>query len=495
VTTVAEMLALGRTYFQEGNLALAEQFCREILRAEPNYADAHHFLGAIAYETGHFDQAVASIRRSLTLNPGCVEAYYHLGMALECQDQLEEAIASQKQAIRLKPDFADAWNNLGFTLKRQGKVDDAIASYRQAILHRPSYVQAHNNLGVVLQEQGHLKEALASFDQALRLNPAFDSAHWNRSLLRLLLGDFDEGWPEYESRWTQPGNARRSFSQPLWNGSELRGKSILLHAEQALGDTIQFIRYAPLVKQRGGFVIVECQRSLMQLLAGANGVDRLLARGSALPEFDVHAPLASLPGIFHTTLSTIPNSTPYLDAGSRLKAKWREILDNTTAATAGRRTSDFLVGVAWQGNPAYGNDRYRSVPLSFFSCVAQVQRVRLISLQKGPGSEQLSRWQGSSAPISLGHHLDETAGAFMDTAAIMMNLDLVISSDTAIAHLAGALGVPVWVALPLVPDWRWLLQRADSPWYPAMRMFRQTRLWDWKEVFDRIADELRKLLT
>jgi Flp pilus assembly protein TadD len=496
MATVEEVFGLAIQKHSAGDLHQAEQLYRQILQSDPNHAGSLHYLGVVAYATGHYEDAIDWITRSLILNRNNATGYYHLGTACECQGRLEEAIDYQREAIRLNPNFHEAWNNLGLALKRQRKLQEAADSYRQALRLNPGYAPAHNNLGVVLQEQGNLTEVLNSFDQALRLEPGFSAAHWNRALLLLLLGDWEQGWREYEWRWTQPGFVDRKFRQPLWNGSDLAGKAILLHAEQAAGDTFQFIRYAPLVKQRGGNVIVECQPPLIKLLASAKGIDCLLARGAPLPAFDVHAALTSLPGIFRTTPSSVPATGPYLQADPGLVDYWEHQLANLRSpkSQTGSNKKDFLVGIVWQGNPNYENDRWRSFPLALFSRLAQLEGVRLISLQKGLGTEQLEAWPGPNPPVSFGPQLDETAGAFMDTAAIMMGLDLVISSDTAVPHLAGALGVPVWVALPLVPDWRWLLQTDKSAWYPKMRLFRQTRLGQWDDVFARIAEELKKAI-
>jgi hypothetical protein len=294
----------------------------------------------------------------------------------------------------------------------------------------------------------------------------------------LLGGHFERGWPEYEWRWRGNEAVFAPLNQPLWDGSALEGRTILLHAEQGLGDTIQFIRYARLVRARGGTVVVACPTPLIQLLTGCAGIDQLIPQGSILPPFDVYAPLLSLPGILGTSLGSVPAEVPYLVADAELERHWREKLGPLRA---------FKIGIAWQGNPGYLGDSFRSIPLTHFATLARVEGVRLFSLQKGPGSEQLSAL-GDLFPVTdLGSQLDNATGAFVETAAVMKSLDLIITSDTAVAHLAGALGVPVWVALPAVPDWRWMLDRADSPWYPTMRLFRQTAWGQWESVFARLA--------
>jgi hypothetical protein len=275
-----------------------------------------------------------------------------------------------------------------------------------------------------------------------------------------------------------------SYPQPLWDGSPVEGQTILLHPEQGLGDIIQFLRYAPLVQERGATVLLGCPSHLRGLLANCRGIDRLIPDGP-LPPFDVHAPLGSLPGIFGTTPATVPGTVPYLFADAELTAHWQQELNHF---------SGFKIGIGWQGNPKYWGDALRSIPLIHFEPLARVKGVHFFSLQKGPGTDQLGAVANGFPVMDLGSKLDEASGAFMDTAAIMKNLDLVITSDTAIAHLAGALGVPVWVALPLVPNWRWLLHREDSPWYPTMRLFRQTERGNWQQVFERMVGELEKMI-
>ena len=386
-------------------------------------------------------------------------------------------------------------NGLGVALFSQGNFEAALGECLQALRLRPDFAEAHNNAGIVLHSQGEFAEAMAHYDHALLLQPDFAEAHWNRALLRLLHGDFTAGWPEYEWRWKHPGFSRRSFPQPAWDGSPLNGRTILLHCEQGLGDTIQFIRYAALVKQQGEGegegegckVIVECQPGLVDLLTHVKGIDELVVRGSTLPPYDVHAPLLSLPGIFHSPGSAVPAKVPYLRAQADLVNKWRSELD--------RLPGTLRVGINWQGTTDLVTARQRSIPLDELARLAQVRGVELISLQKGDGLEELhARVLRGQCPIhEWGSRLDNSSGAFMDTAAVMASLDLVISSDTAIAHLAGALGVPVWLALTAVPNWRWLLELEDSQWYPTMRLFRQTRQGQWSDVFDRIIVELEAL--
>ena len=505
--------------------AAASSFQRAI-ELKPDFAHAHSNLGNVYKELGRLPQAVECYQHAVRLKPDFAEALNNLGNLLRELKNLDAAAAYCREAVRLKPDFADAQNNLGAVLVEQGRHDEAEACFRRAIAARPYLAQAHNNLGNLLREskrideavynlreavrlqpdfaeahaglamallergsllseQGDREAALAVYQQAIDLNPDNAEAHKNRSLIWLLQGDLAKGWAEYEWRWRCPELPERPFEQPLWDGSPLAGRTILLHAEQGLGDTIQFIRYAPLVRDRGGKVAVVCQAPLVGLLASCPGIERIVAQGDALPAFDVHAPLASLPRIFGTTLEDLPTNIPYLAADERLVERWRQEL----APQRG-----FKIGIAWQGSAKYRWDAKRSIRLEQFEPLARVPGVQLYSLQKGFGGEQIGQLASRFAIVDLGSRLDETTGPFLDTAAVMKNLDLVISSDTSIPHLAGALGVPVWLATPFVPDWRWLLDRDDSPWYPSMRLFRQPNRGDWESVFRRMAAELQRLV-
>jgi tetratricopeptide (TPR) repeat protein len=450
---------------------------RRALELTPNYFQAHYNLGNVLEDLGNLDEAIACYRRALELKPDYAEAFNNLGVVLNSQGKLDDAIACYLRALELKPEYAPAQNNLGNAWKDRGKLDEAVACYRRALHLEPDFADAHNNLGDALRDQGKLDEAVACYRRALELEPDHAEAHLNQSFLSLLTGDFQRGWPEYEWRWRTRQCPRRDFSQPVWDGRPLEGRTILLHSGQGLGDAIQFVRYAAPVKQRGGAVIVECQSPLLSLLRTCAGIDRLVGPGDDLPAFDVQAPLESLPGIFHTSPRDIPATIPYLFAGPGLIQRWRQEL----GGIAGLK-----VGIAWQGNPKYPNDRDRSIPLGCFEPLARCSGVRLLSLQKGAGVEQLQHLAERFPVTELGSRLED----FTDTAALMMSLDLVVTSDTAIAHLAGALGVPVWVALSFVPDWRWLLDRDDSPWYPTMQLFRQDKRGDWQGVFQRIEAAL-----
>jgi len=471
--------SLGNVFLGQRKLPLAVASYQQAVRLKPDYADAHNNLGNALREQGQLGEAVASLEQALRLRPDFAEAHNNLGIALQGQGKLAEAVIHWEQALRLRPDFAEAHNNLGIVLDRQGKLTEAVLSFHQALRLRPDFAEGHYNLAKTLHEQGKVAEAVASCQQALRLKPDYAEAHYNLGVLWLLLGNYEQGWPEYERRWQIFPSSPRP--QPPWDGSPLDGKTILLHAEQGRGDTLQFIRYAAVVKQRGGTVVAECHPALLGVLAGCAGVDHLLPRGGPLPACDVQAPLLSLPGLCGTTLTTIPAEVPYLVADPSRVKHWR----NRLGAISG-----FKVGICWQGKPGHNNDRRRSVPLAQFAPLAEVPGVRLVSLQHGPGREQWAALAGHWPVVDLPGHAEESSQGWVDTAALVCALDLVITVDTAVAHLAGALGVPVWLALPFSPDWRWLLEREDNPWYPTMRLFRQTRPGHWPDVFERIAAEV-----
>ena len=372
-------------------------------------------------------------------------------------------------------------NNLGLALADQGKLDEAEYHYREAIRIQPDYAEAYNNLGIVLRDLSKFDGALACWEEALRLKPQYAAPRLNRALVWLLMGNFEQGWTEYEWRWTKKGMVQRPFRQPLWTGFPLEGRTLLIHAEQGMGDTLNFIRYAALAKERGGRVIVECQPALHQLVSTCPAVDQVVSLNTPLPHFDAHIPLLSLPRVLCTTLATIPTNVPYLFPAAGLVERWKKEIGSLRA---------FKIGISWQGDPKHEGDLYRSVPLTRFAPLAKQAGVHLFSLQKGPGVEQLREVTVRFSVTALGSKFE----TFADTAAALKNLDLVITVDSAVAHCAGALGIPVWVLLPKVPDWRWLLEREDSPWYPTMRLFRQKELKNWQEVFERMQAVLAERL-
>jgi tetratricopeptide (TPR) repeat protein len=512
---------LGLALIEQRKLAEAEAALRRAIQLKPNHAAAHRDLAQVshalaesvahgkpavsgpghtgrgslptetrveilaqageAYHAGDHNRALELCRQVLDREPLQPNALSLLGFIYLALDRPGEAIDACRQAIQANASNFDAYNALGAALASQQRWPEAEASFRQVIALNPELSDAYSNLAITLKELGKHQDAETVFRRAIQLNPNHAGAHYNLAMLLLLLGDYALGWEEYEWRWPVlhgvPLGGRPS-TQPVWDGSPLNGRTILLYAEQGLGDTIQFLRFAPLVRDRGGRVVVEVQPALVGVLEGCPGIDQIVPQGGALPEFDVQASLMSLPRILNTRNDTTPASVPYLTANHQRIAYWQREFN----ALPG-----FKVGIVWQGNPKHRNDRIRSAPLAIFAHLAQLDGVQLISLQKGAGREQLPAFTAKYSVFDWGARADEGTGSLADLAAVIKSLDLVVTVDTAPAHLAGALGVPVWVAVPLVPDWRWLLDREDSPWYPTMRLVRQTRNGDWDDVFARIA--------
>jgi Flp pilus assembly protein TadD len=476
---------LGAALQGQKKLKEAISHCRRALELQPDYAEAYNNLGTALHEEEKLEEAVACFGRALALKPDHAEFHNNLGNSLRSQGKLDDAITSYRRAVELQPGNAVAHTNLGNILKDVGQLEESAACCRRALELEPEHVKAHNILGTALTRLRRFEEALASYDRALRLKPDFPDAHFNLAMLMLLQADFEHGWIEYEWRWKLDQFCKREFPAPRWDGTPLAQRTILLHAEQGLGDTLQFVRYAALVKKQNpaAKVVLECPQQLMKLVATSPGIDRLVVRGNALPPFDVEAPLLSVPGILRTSLESIPAQIPYLFANAALVEMWHRKL----APIGG-----FRIGINWRGRLM---TRERDLPIERFRVLTGVPGAQFISLQKGATREELSAARGNGPPIvELGDDFDNSNGAFMDTAAVMMNLDLVISSDTSVPHLAGALGVPVWLALPYVPDWRFLLDRSDSPWYPTMRLFRQKKPGDWEGVVEEMKSALSERL-
>ncbi len=381
--------------------------------------------------------------------------------------RLNEAIVVHRRALELEPNNAQTNTDLANCFYDRRDWPGAIESYRRAQSLRDDSVETQNNLGNALYEVGDWPGAVTAYERGLEIYPNSMDAKWNLGLCQLLLGNLAPGWIGYEQRRQlevfQPH--LRNFSQPMWDGADLNGRTILLHAEQGLGDTLQFVRYAAMVKDRGGRVLLECQPELVRLLARTDGVDAIAARGETLPPFDVHCPLLSLPGIFGTTLPTIPAKIPYVKPDSERLSRWRERVPPSSV---------LQVGLVWAGRAGHQKDRDRSIPLMSLLPIC-VYGVRFHSLQIGNPSRQIAECSSDSPLKDWSNELRD----FADTAALLAQLDLLITVDTAAAHLAGALGIPTWILLQFAPDWRWMLDRDDSPWYPSARLFRQQVRGDW----------------
>ena len=513
------MLDLTQTFnraisaYRAGKLADAEQLCQQIISAKRDHFDALHVLAVVQASLGkndlalasydralalrpdhadalsnrgntllalnRFDEALANYDRALAVRPNYAEALSNRGSALEKLNRFDEALASYDRALALRPDFAEALYNRGNIMKTLKRYGEALESYDRALALRPGHADAHNNRGQVLKELMQNDEALASYDRALALRPQNVMAHCNAASLRLLTGDFSRGWADYEWRWMKESVvlANRVFPQPLWRGGEaIAGKTILLHSEQGLGDTIQFCRYVPLVAARGAQVILEVQKPLHALMTDLAGATQIISKGNPLPEFDIHCPLLSLPLAFGTLLETIPSATAYLRAPLQHSMNWQ------TRLGAKRRPR---IGLAWSGNAGHERDRERSIGLRALLPLLDAEAT-FVSLQKEVRAEDAIVLKERGDILHVGDELRD----FSDTAALMSQLDLIISVDTSVAHLAGALGKPVWILLTYIPDWRWLLDRNDSPWYSTARLFRQNDTRAWEGLIARVRETL-----
>ena len=455
--TITEGLQLAQQWLRAGRTADVEQLCQRILSMGPN-TDALQLLSSALLKLDRRPEAAETIRSLIRLTPQSAEAWHNLGLVLTPIDR-DGAIAAYQSAIAIRPDFFEARYNLAICWFDAQRLADAEWLLRDLIDLRPDLPEMHHALGNVLRAKNQPLEALAEYQKALAIRPDWAEARWHASLAMLTLGDFKNGWPAYESRrqlqgiWREP-----TFSQPAWRGEDLKGRRILLWTEQGFGDAIQFIRYAPLIAQRGGRVSVLCQPELRRLFQSCDAIDRLFTTPDEARDFDLQAPLMSLPAIFQTTLESIPAVAPYLAADNELASAW-------SARMPGIRR----VGIAWASGAGAG----RSIPASEFDPLAAMTDITFYNLQKSGGGAR------PNVPmLDFSTDLND----FADTAALVQHLDLVITCDTAVAHLAGALGKPAWVILPYAAPWRWMLDRADSPWYPTVRLFRQRAPGDWRSA-------------
>lgn len=462
---------LGLVAHQMNQLELAVQRYRHSLTLQPNAVEVHNNLGAALQQQGHLNQAMTHYHAILRLNPHNPQAQVNLGVVLQQQGQVMAAIARYRKALQLQPTLLEAHTNLAHALKQWGDIDAALEHYRAAVNLAPGQPEPYQHLGDCLQEEGQIEAAIAVYEQALTQFP--DHVHLRGSQIRAYLssGDLLRGFAAYDP-W-RLGLSQQPL-QPTWDGSALQGQPIVLYTEpgSGFGDAIQFVRYAPLVANQGGQVIVQCPAALQDLFRTVEGVTAVIGPEEPLPDGTLQASLLSLPRLFATTLDTIPAAVPYLRPLSR------PLLE-----PMGQNSKSHLkVGLVWSGDPNHHHDHERSCPLSAFSAFIPHPEVGFYSLQKGQRQADLAQFD--LGPISdMSHHLH----SFADTASVIAQLDLVISVDTAVAHLAGALGKPVWILLAYSADWRWLRGRTDSPWYPTVRLFRQPRRQDWAAVVAEVA--------
>jgi Flp pilus assembly protein TadD len=445
---VEELISLANQHYVQRRISEAADICQRILSRDPNRHEALHLLGVLRLQAGQVDEAQKLVEKAI----GC------------------------------KPDAAEYHNSLGNIFVRRGLLPDAITAFSRAKDIRPNYTTALSNLGATFKKTGQYDPAIDAFRRAIAASPDFAQAHWNYGLLLLQQGDFEHGWREYEYRIELPelGLGTRRFAEPRWDGQKLDGKAILLHAEQGFGDAIQFSRYIPRVAEMGGRIILEVPAGLHRLFRDSfELVDTLISREEQHPAFDVHCPLMSLSLAFKTNLATIPRDVPYIVAAQERLSAWKQRLISGTR---------LKIGLAWAGNPKHLNDRNRSMPLSVLATVGDGFDVDFYSLQKGDASGEIL--SSKTKLVDWTRDLND----FAETAALIRNLDLVITIDSVVAHLAGALAVPVWLLLPTRSDWRWLLGRNDSPWYPTMRLFRQKQPGVWDDPIHEIRESLATMI-
>jgi tetratricopeptide (TPR) repeat protein len=503
---VSRLVRQAAASLAQGRHAEAEAEARAALEIDPDQPDGTHLLGLACLGVGRGEEAAAALSRAVALNPENASYQHSLALAEEAGRRWPEAEAAARRAHALRPESVEHLTTLGRVLLRHGKSADAVPFLETAVDRDPASFAATNvlgmaleelgrtveaearyrraleigeapevyfNLGNVLRDQHRADEAIAAYDRAIEIRPDFAEAHVHAAFALLLKGDYPLAWREYEWRWRVPAFAgsRRNFGKPVWDGAPLAGRVLLLHAEQGFGDTLQFVRYAGVAAGTGGRVVLECQPALAGLMASAAGVDRVVAGGDPLPEFDCHAPLLSMPRLSGTTLETVPGNVPYLAADPTRVGRWRQRFAGHPGLN---------IGIAWQGTAERRGNPARACPLSAFKPLLENPEFRLYSLQKEIRAED--------RPLAAGlTDLSGEFGDFTDTAAAIAALDLVVSIDTAVAHLAGALGRPTWLLLSTAGDWRWLMGRADSPWYPSIRIFRQDRPREWADVLDRVA--------
>lgn len=449
-----------------------------------DYVDAHYNRGVVLHDLKRYDDAMMAYDRVIALQPGYAAAYNNKGHIFQHFKRNPEALEGFEKAIQLNPDYAEAHYNRGFLLFKLHRQDESLDCFNRAIFLNPDYAEAYNGKGYLLHKYNRHDEAIECFEKAISLKPGYADAYANSSLSHLIRGDFEKGWPAYEWRLRRDEvlESARNFARPQWMGElPVSGKTILLHYEQGLGDTIQFCRYARMAADLGAEVILEVQPSLMRLLKDLDGVVTLVERGQQLPPFDLHCPLMSLPLAFRTDMDSIPAYSGYIAPDADNVKRWSEVLGHKKG---------LRVGLMWSGSLTHINDHNRSIPLQQFIRMLPAG-VDLVSLQKEIRPEDLITLDAHPEILRIGEDMAD----FTDTAALCELVDIVLTVDTSVAHLAGAMGKPVWILLPFNPDWRWLLEREDTPWYPTAKLYRQMRTGDWDEVIEKVRADLYGMLT
>ncbi|MET3107215.1 tetratricopeptide (TPR) repeat protein [Oxalobacteraceae bacterium GrIS 2.11] len=451
------------------------------IRLKPDFGEASYNCANALHELKRLDEALACFDKAIQIKPGVAKVYGNRGNVLKDLKRFNEALTNYDEGISIDPEFGEAYYNRGNVLHELRRLNEALASYSKAIAIKPDFTEAYVGCGNIFSEQRRTADALASYNKAIAINPDSEIAQWNLSLFNLLHGNFRDGWQGYEWRWKNKEIGTlapvRNFTEPLWLGeATLENKTILIHAEQGLGDTIQFCRYVSMVAEQAGKVILEVPRPLFNLLSGLTGVSEIIAQGDPLPEFDYQCPLMSLPLAFKTVLNTIPAYPRYINTDQAKVAVWKTRLGERTVPR---------IGIVWSGGTAYKNDHNRSLTLA--QLIPHLpSHFEYISLQK----EIRENDQSILASHTEIKHFGDALQDFTDTAALIELMDVIISVDTSVAHLAGAMGKRIWVLLPYSPDWRWLLGRDDSPWYPTIKLYRQNEQRDWHTVLKQVKSQL-----
>lgn len=476
---VDTLYTFGVLYMNQNQNHQAIVFFKKAISIKP-HAAYYNNLGIVLSNEGDNNEAIKTFKKAIELDPNYANAYHNLALVFQKEEKLEQASEMLHKTIAINPHYARAYNTLAIILNKQNKFDEAIKMYEKAISIHPSYADAYYNLGIVFKDLNKLNDAMVMFDKSISIDSNRIDAYWNKSLLLLMLSRLEEGFELYEYRWKLKNNLslKRNFIQPLWLGEvSLLGKTILVHSEQGFGDTIQFCRYIKKLEALGCKIIFELEQSLVSLLSQIKGVSRFISKGEELPFFDYHCPLLSLPFAFKTSLETIPSFSSYLKADNKKVEVW----ENRLGFKAKPR-----VAIVWSSASAFKSDSKRSIKLEqFIQCLPENQ-YELICLQKVLKDEDKDFFREYGRISFYGDQLND----FSDTAALLSCTDLIISVDTSVAHLGGALGIPTWILLPFSSDWRWLQDRTDSPWYPSVKLFRQKEIANWDEVLQRVRNEI-----
>ena len=474
-----ELFAQAVARHQAGAVGEAEKLYRAVLQRDSGHLGARCNIALALHQAGRLDAAVKSYLWAVARGVTAAEIHNGLGMALQELGREDEAVAALRRGIAIQPGDASLFNSLGIAYRRQNRLGEALAAYGRTLAVEPAHVLARLNAGNAYREQGRLDQAIEAYRQCLRLRPDLGDAHHNLAMALLARGDFQEGWDAFEWRAaiSRKAGRVRAFTGPEWQGESGAGQRLFLYAEEGIGDTIQFVRYARMAAERGFRVTLEVQEPLLRLVTGLPGIERVIAAGTEIPPYDLRCSLLSLPRVFRTDLATIPAEIPYLSADPAVTEAWRAKLADKKG---------LKVGIAWRGNPQHLRDRQRSLSLAWFLDRLDRPEIDIVSLQKDFAWAEFPKTSDKARFMEAGRGLAD----FADTAGLVANLDLVVTVDTSVCHLAGALGVPVWTLIDFANDWRWMTERADTPWYPSMRLFRQDRPGDWEGVARRLEDEL-----